>query len=156
MVPDSASPGDSARISLFIDLLNRLGVACFRANGSSMLPSVRPGDILTVRQCHAREVRIGDIALFTRDSRLFAHRVVAHSDGRLVTRGDAVAATDPPVTESEFLARVVSVTRAGCEVPVSADHSMSGRLITQLVRRSSLASRIIQRGFHLQQRTLAA
>lgn len=88
-MPESTALGESARISLFIDLLNRLGEARFRATGSSMLPSVRPGDILTVHQCEMRDARVGDIALFTRDSRLFAHQVVAHSDGNLVTQGAA-------------------------------------------------------------------
>jgi len=156
VVPDSTAPGESARISLFIDLLSQLGEASFRVTGSSMLPSVRPGDILTVRQCDARDARVGDIALFTRDRRLFAHRVVAHSGASLVTQGDAIPTPDPPVTTSEFLARVVSVNRAGREVPVCVDNSVSGRLIAALVRRSSLASRILQRGYLLRRHSVAA
>jgi len=156
MVPESTALGESARIALFIDLLNRLGEARFRVTGSSMFPSVRPGDILTVRQCDARNARVGDIALFTRDRRLFAHRVVAHADGSLVTQGDAIPMPDSPVTGSEFLARVVSVNRSGREVPVCADNSVLGRLTAALVRRSSLASRILQRGYLLRRRAVAA
>jgi len=156
MVPESTAPGESARIDLFIDLLKTLGEARFSATGSSMFPSVRSGDILTVRQCDARDASVGDIALFIRSSRLFAHRVIAHSDGSLMTQGDAIAAQDPPVSGSEFLARVVSVSRAGREVPVCVDNSIFGRLTTALVRRSSLGSRILQRGYRLRRRAVAA
>jgi len=156
MAPESTALGESARIALFIDLLNRFGEARFHVSGSSMLPSVRPGDILTVRQCDARDARVGDIALFTRHSRLFTHRVVAHSGGSLVTQGDAIPTPDPVVTESEFLARVVSVNRAGREVPVCVDNSVLGRLTAALVRRSSLAGRILQRGYGLRRRAVAA
>jgi len=45
-----------------------------------MLPSVWPGDLLIVTRAKPAALRPGDIVLFTRDSRLVAHRVVKQRD----------------------------------------------------------------------------
>jgi hypothetical protein len=114
-----------------------------------MLPSVWPGDELTIQRRHINETRIGEIAVFTRADRLFAHRVVAGERGRLVTQGDGVPTPDALVNEGELLGIVVSVFRHG--KPVRLPHALSvpRRIVAALVRRSPHASRILQRGFAL-------
>jgi hypothetical protein len=127
MVPDSMASAESGRVSLFIELLNRVGEARLCALGSSMLPSVLPGDTLRVERCDASHARVGDIVMFTRYGRLFAHRVVSAVDGTLVTKGDSLDASDGPVLDSEFLGRVTDVQRPG--------------LISRIVRRGRLLKR---------------
>lgn len=133
MIPDSTLSEESATNALFIDLLNRLGEARIRVTGSSMRPAIAAGDVLTVRQSRAGDAHPGDVVLFTRDGRLFAHRVVARAtDGKLVTRGDSLGSEDPPVADGEFLGRVASVDRP------------------------SLVRRILRRGQQLRRRLVAA
>lgn len=80
-------------------------------HGSSMLPALRPRDVLLVRACPAHRARVGDIVVFVREGRLFSHRVIARSGARLVTRGDALPDSDPPVEPHEMLGRVGRVLR---------------------------------------------
>ena len=132
MVPDSMACAESGKVALFIDLLSRVGEARLSALGSSMMPSILPGDTLHVQRCDSTTPRVGDVVMFTRYGRLFAHRVIGSVDGTLVTQGDNLDASDGPVLASEFLGRVIKV-----EPP-------------------SLAQRIVRRGRLLKRRLLAA
>ena len=57
--------------------------------------------------------RPGDVVLFSRNGRLFVHRVVEMSGGAVVTRGDSMLDADPPVAVSDVLGRVESIERGG-------------------------------------------
>ena len=111
MVPGSMAAAESGKVSLFIDLLNRVGEARLRAFGSSMIPAIHPGDTLRVERCETTDVSTGDVVMFTRHDRLFAHRVVRNDNGTLVTQGDNLEHSDGVVPSAEFLGRVVSVER---------------------------------------------
>src|SRR5258708_13000746 len=76
-----------------------------------MLPTIWPGDIACVSRVVA--YRPGDVVLFSRNGRLFVHRVVEMSCGAVVTRGDSMLDADPPVAVSDVLGRVEAIERAG-------------------------------------------
>ena len=97
-----------------------------RVLGSSMLPAIRPGDIVTVRSGEPAEASPGDVVLFMRENRFFVHRVVRSEMSGLVTRGDAVPAEDPPVQPYEFLGFVVATQRGPRLLP------LAGRLLSRL------------------------
>ena len=151
-VPVLASVTSSAELSraaLIGEVLDRFGEVRLRAVGSSMLPSIWPGDVLTIHGVLAGEVQVGDVALFTREGRLFAHRVIGHivGDGRvhLVTQGDTVPASDAPVSASELLGVVVAVSRRGKTSSGFANPGRCSRLVSALARRSSHFNRMAQR-----------
>jgi hypothetical protein len=99
---------------LIADVLQLSGKAHIRVTGSSMLPCVLPGDVLVVQRERLNQLAPGDIALFARNSRLFAHRVVDRGSGgfpHLVTCGDSLAEHDQPVLSHELLGRVASIVR---------------------------------------------
>jgi len=102
-------------LSLASEVLRTSGGLRFAALGGSMVPTIFPKDILIVRRETARSARTGDVVLFSRESRFYAHRLVEKTEegGRLslVTRGDALAQNDAPVTEDELLGRVEAVVR---------------------------------------------
>ena len=102
------------------DVVRTFGEVRLRVFGTSMVPSVLPGDLISVQRAGISEISIGEIVLYTRAERLFAHRVVAHHGGpehlRLITRGDRLRRNDPPVTSNELLGRVISVVRGGCKI----------------------------------------
>jgi len=70
-----------------------------RVQGTSMLPSLWPGDVLTVLPLTSAMPAPGDIALTCNAGRILAHRVIDRrvQDGAvtLITRGDALTDTDP-------------------------------------------------------------
>jgi hypothetical protein len=141
----TAVPGlaaDDTADGLAVEVLGRFGEVRLRVTGSSMLPSVQPGDVLTIRRCVMSEVESGAIVLFTRDGRLFAHRVVARRNTHLVTRGDTLEWQDPPVRPDQLLGRVVTLTRNGRrrQPPVL---TVGRRLAAAVVRRSTRARSLL-------------
>jgi hypothetical protein len=106
---------------LLSQVLDRCGEARIRVAGTSMLPSIRPADVLHIRSVDITRVRRDDVVLFEMGRRLFAHRVV-HADSRgfervLITRGDMHSHDDPPVTEAQLLGRVEAQVRNGTAMP---------------------------------------
>jgi hypothetical protein len=96
-------------------LLRRFGECRLRVCGTSMLPSIKPADSLLVRAVEFEHIGVGDVVLFGRHGRLFAHRVVqADADaGVVLTRGDAHSHLDPPVAAAMVLGRVEGLLRNG-------------------------------------------
>ncbi|MGA3213783.1 MAG: S24/S26 family peptidase [Terriglobales bacterium] len=100
---------------LAVELLRRCGEARLPVNGSSMLPSLWPGDILEVRHEDVAKIALGQVVVFQRDARLVVHRVIrrVRRDGStlLITRGDRRWTPDAPVSSKELLGCVEVVER---------------------------------------------
>lgn len=95
----------------------------FRANGTCMYPTIRPGDVLQIQSSRTMDVQVGDIAVCRRPRYLFSHRVVAKGseEGRayIVTRPDRVPDKDDgPTFDENLLGIVVAMTRKGKPVPL--------------------------------------
>src|SRR5581483_11098755 len=101
----------SSRCDLAIETLASRKNLRIRVNGHSMMPAIWPGDVLQVESSEGKVAAIGELVLFKRYERLFAHRVVRRGAGWLVTRGDAVPGCDPPIAESEVLGVVTGIIR---------------------------------------------
>jgi hypothetical protein len=122
------------KFGLVVEMLRCHGTVYLKALGTSMLPSVWPGDLLTIQSAKHDEVSPGDIVLILRNSRFFVHRLVEmrrNQDGLLwITRGDALPRNDPPEASSELLGRVAGIRRGNRSfVPirrVSRFHSAAG------------------------------
>jgi len=99
--------------SLASEVVRTFGKVRLRVFGTSMVPSVLPGDLISVQRAGLSGISCGEIVLYSREGRLFAHRVVgragSHEDPRLITRGDRLSHNDPPVSCSELLGRVTSI-----------------------------------------------
>ena len=104
-----------------------------------------PRDVLIVQRAASHDVIEGDIVLFGRDSRLFAHRVIGRTIDtlRVITRGDAMPAADPPVADREVLGKVIFILRNGRCVEPPKTLRVPQRAVAALVRRSELAARIV-------------
>jgi hypothetical protein len=141
---------EESKLSLAAEMIRRFGTVQLKAWGTSMLPSLWPGDLLTIQSVADDEVVPGDIVLVLRDNRFSIHRLVEtrRSPGciLLVTRGDAVPQNDLPVPASILLGRVASVRRGkSCFVP-SRRLSPLNSALAQMLRRwdhfRSLALRV--------------
>src|SRR5256885_2470595 len=94
----------AAQRELLVEVARNFGEIRFKATGDSMLPSVWPGDLLTVRRQSFSEFRCGQIVLYERMAgglaQLVAHRIVDFSGGRigrqLITPGDSMLCTHAP------------------------------------------------------------
>jgi hypothetical protein len=107
---DPASP---AFEDLVCGLLSEgIGVQ-FAAQGTSMNPFIRDGDLVTVEPLGPSPVRMGHVVLFRREPRgLALHRVIAFATGGgLQIRGDASSGPGESVQETRVLGRATTVTR---------------------------------------------
>jgi signal peptidase len=151
-----ALPDDLVSRSLFLEVLRSFGEAKLAVNGTSMLPSIWPGDILEVRRPRDPEnpAEVSEVVLFEREGRFFAHRVVEvekvrRADGGdryrtvLVTRGDRLRAPDPPVEAEELLGRVTCILRGGRRL--APRFGVWHRLVSWVLARSDLSTRVLLR-----------
>ncbi|MGC2332395.1 MAG: S24/S26 family peptidase [Candidatus Acidiferrales bacterium] len=97
------------------EVLRSYGKLRIMARGSSMIPTIFPGDVLFVERNPLARLQPGHIALASRGGRFFAHRIVRLTAlggaPRVITRGDALAADDPAFFCDEILGRVTFVVR---------------------------------------------
>lgn len=131
----------AVRIELLRDALEKCGEVRIRAHGGSMWPWLRPGDELSVRRAHIHQIAPGQVVLYARDGRLFAHRVLRRvpSAGtlQLIVKGDALPCADAPVSAEELLGRVVARRRGHRETSLDSVPQVAlGRLCLLLTRAS--------------------
>ena len=112
--------GEEHRHSLAVEVLEKSGRLQLSARGYSMLPTLWPGDVLTIQAQTIEQTRVGDVVLFARGGRFFVHRIVCASGaaGEFITRGDAMPEEDGSLRSDELLGRVMSVTRCRRKVSV--------------------------------------
>jgi signal peptidase I len=129
------------------EVVRTFGGLRLRVFGTSMVPSILPGDFISVQRANLCEISPGEIVMYLREGRLFVHRVVAragnHDDPRLITRGDRLTYDDPSVSSSELLGRVTSIQtpdgRWHREVRPATGLSVWERMFASVVRTSDRA-----------------
>lgn len=114
--PSVPEAREDPKLSLAAEVLRRRGTVHLELRGTSMLPSLWPGDLLTIQSAACDEVVPGDIVLVLRDNRFFVHRLVERRQSQdcpsWITRGDAIRHNDAPVAASDLLGRVARIRRA--------------------------------------------
>jgi hypothetical protein len=136
------------------DVVRGFGEARIRVFGTSMMPALNPGDVISIQRATIEEVSPGNIVLFSRGGRLFAHRVVEKLGGpddlRLITRGDRLRRNDPPVSQSELLGRVIRAQRNGKQFDPDKPLNLLEQAIAPLLRASERATYVYMRFFDFQ------
>jgi signal peptidase I len=137
------------RLELAVEVARTFGSLRLRVTGTSMMPAIQPGDLLSIGRVDLREASPGEIVLFAREGRLFAHRVVEPSgscrDPYLVTRGDRLLDSDPPVLESVLLGRVTAIERGRRQVRSRPWLRGPDRVLGRLLRSSDRAAALFLR-----------
>jgi len=119
------------------------GEVHLKVAGSSMLPALWPGDMLSVRPCAASELEPGSIIVFRQHGRLVVHRLIHRSGDRLLTQGDARPRPDGQIRTSDIVGRVDTVVRNGKPVKPAGRHWRSS--VAVVFRRSELAASLFLR-----------
>jgi signal peptidase I len=138
---------ENACKALVEEVVRSFGGVRLRVLGTSMVPALLPGDLVSIRGASLKEISVGEVVLFLQNGRLFVHRVVGSNtvsstgnpEGRyLITRGDRLRHDDPPVSSREILGRVVSIERDHCNIGFAPHGSNS--LVARLLRISDRAT----------------
>ena len=129
------------------EVIRNFGEIRLRVYGTSMLPTILPGDFVLIHRATVNEISPGEIVLYLQRGRLFVHRVVDRKEMaassvsgelHLITRGDRLRHNDPPVSSLELLGRVVSIERDGQEIELPANGS--NRIVVRLLQSSDRAA----------------
>jgi signal peptidase I len=110
-MPGLTEVRENHKLELAKEVLSSGGAIRLRALGTSMLPSIWPGDVLSIESKCGEEIVPGDIVLVARDRRFFVHRLIEKRNSQWITRGDAMPQNDPPVAETQVLGRVSTIYR---------------------------------------------
>jgi hypothetical protein len=131
------------------EVLQNFGEVRLCVFGTSMLPSILPGDFISIQRAALNDISLGEVVLFLREDRLFVHRVVnrilanlpdSFQEPCLITRGDRLRHDDPPVSSVELLGRIVLIQRGNQRFKPAAPRSRSRRILTSALRASDLAA----------------
>jgi len=135
---------NALKCELAAEVLRSSGTLRLSVTGWSMLPTIMPGDTLTIEQTSPDTVSVGEIVLFGRYRSLFVHRVVAKNARccTIVTGGDGMPVLDMPISETDLLGRVASIDRNGISIQPRRNLSLLEQVIATLVRRSTFAARV--------------
>jgi hypothetical protein len=148
----------SAQLDLASEVLRKFGEIRFVARGCSMIPSIYPGDLLTVRSHQVSDARHGQIVLCLREGRFWAHRVIRKWQEGIrflfTTRGDAHSHEDPSIDEHQLLGRVVSIVRYGQPLDIAQVENFWTKLVRLGVRNSSALAKTLLRRHSLRMRLL--
>jgi hypothetical protein len=147
----------ASKCELAGEVLRSTGKLRLQVTGWSMLPTVMPGETLEVESFGDGEVSLGDIVLFRREGRLFAHRVVtvASDSGsdQIITRGDGMPNADPPLDSSDVLGKVCRILRDGKSRKPTVRLSLSQHALAAAIRRFDSAARFLVGVHQLRQRS---
>jgi signal peptidase I len=130
-------------------------VVRFRAEGTSMHPTIRDGEVITIAPVSSDDVVRGDVLLCRHDARMLAHRLVAVTtrgdERRFHCRGDAKSGYDLPVGADAVVGRIISVWRDGRASPLcglrarlghtARSFATRGRLFRAMIRNLPLRAR---------------
>ena len=130
--------------ALVEEVVRKFGTVRLRVIGTSMVPSILPGDVITVRRGSLNEIYRGDLVLCAGERSFAVHRDAAKTncfgENFLLTRGDRLRHDDPLVCSAALLGRVESIERAGCQLHPTDSLNIWKRMIAPLLRTSDRAT----------------
>ena len=104
-------------VSLFsemtAELLDRGNQVRFRAEGGSMSPTIRSGEVVIVEPLPPAGLKAGDICLYRAPRGLLAHRLVRIEGTVFIMRGDPLRFPEEEVAHQQILGKVVAAERKG-------------------------------------------
>ena len=94
------------------EILQRGKMFAFTAQGTSMSPFIRDGDMIQIKQ--QPRYHVGDVVLLKTQFGLLVHRIITLSPAGVLTRGDNSPANDHgPIGLESILGRVIRVHGSG-------------------------------------------
>ncbi len=143
---------------LVAEKMRAQGSVYLRVSGSSMVPWIRAGDFVFVRQFDFAKVAVGDVIVFRRNGLVVTHRairrVVAAPPEKpaslLLTKGDASDEADGPISAAEFLGRATRIHRGRHHIDLdSFAQVFLGRILAHFSRMSRLVYGRLRFGKHV-------
>jgi len=146
--------GDSDLLKLCQETLEKGSFLRLRALGSSMFPSLRPGDVITVESVEPHTILLGDVIFYRQNGRLYAHRVIGKKGvdetDLFITRGDYVPSSVSYINDYEIMGKVVNIERCGRIIRLDTPFQRGcGRLIAKTSSWFYPFLRVAEVAFHI-------
>jgi len=102
---------DGIKLELVANHLRSGQTVKVKADGFSMNPLIRKGDILTIKGIANDPLQSGEVVAFIRNELLFIHRIIeaGRNDGMVLTKGDNLLISDKLSIPEEIIGRVIAV-----------------------------------------------
>ena len=128
---------------LVADVVRCFGEVRLKVTGSSMMPAIWPGDIITACRRNIAELQPGHIVLYRREGMLVAHRITCIHGDLVTTRGDSLEHNDPAITVPDIIGQVIQLVRNGRRVHLR--QSWWQNVSSFILRRSVFCTRMTLR-----------
>jgi signal peptidase I len=109
-----------------VDFLDQGKELKIRLGGRSMYPFLRNGDIGLVKKICISNLKIGDVIVFKTSEKLIAHRLLKiiyrNKKLSLITKGDSLLKKDCPISEENYIGKIVSFDRKNKTVDIETEY----------------------------------
>jgi signal peptidase len=145
---------NATKRGLTAEVLRLHGQCRLQVSGTSMLPTLWPGDTVLIEQRSIYQLCIGDVVMYERDGRFILHRLMClpgtvseifSPNPLLIARGDFVPHDDYPIPADCVLGVLAGVQHGSRCTSIPRRMSLSSRWIAALLRRSSWLLRVLLR-----------
>jgi hypothetical protein len=137
------------KIQIAGEILRTNGSLRMRVLGASMIPTIWPGDIVTIQNRMGNDIGQGAIVLASRNGRFFIHRIVRKFESpegsRWISRGDSMTEEDPVWSDCEMLGRVTKIERRGRSLLAETQLSFFSQVVGRLLCNSNLLRNLVLR-----------
>lgn len=128
-MPNVAERRQDHKCGLPVEILRSAGSLRLEALGMSMLPTIWPGDVLSLESLSSDSVVAGDIVLVLRTGRFFIHRAIEKRGDVWITRGDSMPKPDQTTGDDVLLGRVTKIERNGLAILPCRRRSLLNRAL---------------------------
>ena len=131
---------------LFKNTIERYGWIDLPANGNSMYPFIKKGDICRFNNCDPLCLKKGDVILFcSRTNQLIAHRLhqIKTINHRLyfIVKGDTNLGFDEPLKREQIIGRLSSLQRKGSNKSV---HTLPSYILKKIMIHFPIISSLLR------------
>lgn len=136
--------GGEVLVEILTDVLGKGFLFSFSANGSSMLPFIQDGDLITIAPKRQSSLQIGRVAAYasTDQKGLVAHRIISKKRNVYLIKADnSSVIADGWIPKERILGYVVRVERAGRPVHFGLG---AERLLIAFLSRKSILTRSVR------------
>jgi len=93
--------------------LLRLKTLPLKSTGQSMLPILRPNDVVYFKKIPFLKIKVNDLIIFKKKNQLITHRVIYKTKKYLITKGDNNSNSDGKIYPKQILGKVYQIKRNG-------------------------------------------
>jgi signal peptidase I len=93
--------------------LLRLKTLPLKSTGQSMLPILRPNDVVYFKKTPFLKIKVNDLIIFKKKNQLITHRVIYKTKKYLITKGDNNLNFDGKIYPKQILGKVYQIKRNG-------------------------------------------